>query len=293
MAHRSGFINIVGNPNVGKSTLMNAFTGEKISIITHKAQTTRHRILGIVNGEDFQAVFSDTPGILRPRYKLQETMMQFVRTALVDADIILYVTDVIETFDKNKEYLLKVQQSKVPVLLIINKIDISGPEKLNELAEKRHELLPEAEIIPVSAKENFNIDHVFHRILELLPEGPAYFPEDEMSDKPERFFVSEAIREKIFLYYKEDVPYCTEVVIESFKEEETIIRIQAVILVSKESQKGILIGKKGLALKKTATQARLDLERFFGKKIFLEIFVKVEKNWRDNERYLRTLGYIE
>jgi len=293
VGYQSGFINIIGNPNVGKSTLMNAFTGEKISIITHKAQTTRHRILGIVNGENFQAVFSDTPGILKPRYKLHESMMSFVNNALIDADVILYVTDVIETFDKNKEYLEKIQNTDIPVLLLINKIDLVDSERLEALAERWTETLPKAEIFPISAKENFNIDQVFKRIMELLPEGPAYYPEGEMSDKPERFFVSEAIREKIFLYYKEDVPYCTEVVIESFKEEESIIHIHAVILVSKESQKGIIIGKKGLALKKTATHARQDLERFFGKKIFLEVFVKVEKNWRDNEKNLRNLGYIE
>lgn len=291
MTHKSGFVNIIGNPNVGKSTIMNILVGEKISIVTSKAQTTRHRILGILNDEDYQIVYSDTPGILRPHYKMQEAMMGFVRTALDDADIILYVTDVVETIDKNIEYIEKVNRSTVPVLVIINKIDLTNPAALDELAQKWRDMMPNAEIIPVSAIKNFNIDFIFKRILNLIPEGPAYYDKDAFTDKTERFFVSEIIREKIFLNYKKEIPYSVEVGIEEFKEEEAIIRIKAVIMVSRETQKGIIIGKGGEALKKTATKARLDAEKFFGKKVYLEIFVKVEKDWRDSDKLLSQFGY--
>ena len=293
MSFKSGFVNIIGNPNVGKSTLMNALTGEQMSIITNKAQTTRHRILGIVNGDNFQIVFSDTPGILKPKYRLQESMMGFVRSAMSDADVILYVTDVVETPDKNEDYVNRIADTDTPVLLLINKIDITDPASLEKIADMWRSRVPNATIFPVSAKEGFQVNEVFERVLELLPEGPAYFPQDEMTDRPQRFFVSEILREKIFLNYKEEVPYCTEVVVESFKEEESIIRVQAVILTERNSQKGILIGKNGSALKRTNTQARIDMEKFFGKKIYLEVFVKVEPDWRNNERNLRSLGYIE
>ena len=293
MSFKSGFVNIIGNPNVGKSTLMNALTGEQMSIITNKAQTTRHRILGIVNGADFQIVFSDTPGILKPKYRLQESMMGFVRSAMSDADVILYVTDVVETPDKNEDYVNRIADTDTPVFLLINKIDITDPASLEKIADMWRTRVPSATIFPVSAKEGFQVNEVFERVLELLPEGPAYFPEDEMTDRPQRFFVSEILREKIFLNYKEEVPYCTEVVVESFKEDESIIRIQAVILTERNSQKGIIIGKGGSALKRTNTQARIDMEKFFGKKIYLEVFVKVEPDWRNNERNLRSLGYIE
>ncbi len=290
--HRSGFVNIVGNPNVGKSTLMNALTGEHLSVVTAKAQTTRHRIMGIISGEDYQIVFSDTPGIIRPKYKMQEGMMGFVNTAFTDADVILYVTDVVETPDKHAEYLEKVSKTDIPVLLVINKIDLTTPEKLDQLSDLWKTLLPGASIIPTSAKEKFNTDTVIRAVKEALPESPPYFPKDEMTDKPERFFVSEILRGKIFEYYDKEVPYCTEVVVESFKEEENIIRIQTVIFVERDTQKAILIGKKGAALKKTATEARKEMERFFEKKIFLETFIKVRKDWRNDENWLKNLGYI-
>lgn len=293
MNFKSGFVNIIGNPNVGKSTLMNAFTGERMSIVTPKAQTTRHRILGIVNGPGFQAVFSDTPGILKPVYKLQESMMSFVKSAITDADVLLYVTDVVESAEKNSAYIEKLAEIEIPVLLLINKVDLSDTPSLEKLVAEWRERLPRAEIYPVSAKQHFQIGEVMQRVITLLPEGAAYFPEDELTDKPERFFVSEILREKIFLYYQEEIPYCTEVVVETFKEEENLIRIQALILVERDTQKGILIGKQGSALKRTNTQARLDMEKFFGKKVYLEVFVKVESGWRNSERNLRRLGYIE
>ncbi|MDR2039578.1 MAG: GTPase Era [Bacteroidales bacterium] len=290
--HRSGFVNIVGNPNVGKSTLMNALVGERLSVVTAKAQTTRHRIMGIINGEDYQIVYSDTPGIIQPKYKMQEGMMNFVHTSFTDADMIIYVTDVVELPGKNQEYIEKVAKMTIPVLLIINKIDLTTQEKLERLNETWKNLLPDATIIPISAKEKFNIDVLNRTIIESLPEGPAYFAKDEMTDKPERFFVSEILRGKIFENYQKEIPYSTEVVIESFKEEGNIIRIQALIYVERETQKAILIGKKGSALKKTATEARKEMEIFFAKKIFLETFVKVRKDWRNNENYLKNLGYI-
>jgi len=291
MGHKSGFVNIVGNPNVGKSTLMNVLVGERISIITSKAQTTRHRILGIINTDDYQIVYSDTPGIISPKYRMQEAMMGYVKSALEDADIVLYVTDIKETIDKNIQYIEKIKNLKTPVLLLINKIDLSNSEEIIEHSARWSEMLPNAEIIPISAKENFNVEKVFNRVTELLPEGPAFYDKDALTDKPERFFVSEIIREKILFNYKKEIPYTTEVVVESFKEEETIIRIQALIIVSRDSQKGIIIGKQGLLLKKTATSARIDMEKFFGKKVFIEIFVKVEKDWRDSDRLLREYGY--
>jgi GTPase len=291
MAHKSGFINIIGNANVGKSTLMNVFMGEKLSIVTSKAQTTRHRILGIVNTEEYQIVFSDTPGILKPHYKMQEAMMGVVKTAIEDADMLLYVTDVVETIDKNAEYIEKVNKSTVPLILVINKIDLCKEDELPNIISIWKETMPRAEIIPVSALKKFNVDTVFNRILEALPEGPAYFEKDALTDRSERFFVSEIIREKIFYNYKKEIPYSVEVLVELFKEEEAIIRIKTVIVVSRESQKGIIIGKAGAALKKTGTQARIDMEKFFGKKVFLEIFVKVEKDWRDSDRLLREFGY--
>jgi GTPase len=291
MTHKSGFVNIIGNPNVGKSTLMNVLLGEKLSIVTSKAQTTRHRILGILNTEEYQVIFSDTPGILKPHYKMHEAMMGFVKTAIEDADLVLYITDVVETVDKNQEYLEKINQSEVPVILIINKIDLCKGNELVVLCETWKELLPRAEIIPVSALQKFNINSIFTRIIEGLPEGPAYYDKDALTDKPERFFVSEIIREKIFMNYKQEIPYSVEVGIEEFKEEANIIRIKAVIIASRESQKGIIIGKGGEALKKTASRARVDIEKFFDKKVFLEVFVKVEKDWRDSDRLLREFGY--
>ncbi len=290
--YRSGFVNIVGNPNVGKSTLMNVLTGERLSVVTNKAQTTRHRIMGIITGEDFQIVFSDTPGIIRPKYKMQEGMMGFVHSAFTDADIIVYVTDTVELPDKNAEYIEKISKVDIPVILVINKIDLSTPEKLDQLYLLWKEFLPQAHLIPVSAKEKFNTDQVLRTITAMLPEGPAYYPEDEMTDKPERFFVSEIFRGEIFKYYDKEVPYCTEVVVESFKEEDTIIRIRVVVLVERETQKAILLGKKGIMMKKTATSARKGMEQFFGKKIFLETYIKVQKDWRNNENFLKNLGYI-
>jgi len=291
MAHKAGYVNIIGNPNVGKSTLMNGFVGEKLSIITSKAQTTRHRILGIVNGDDFQLVYSDTPGILKPNYKLQKAMMKFVDNAISDADIILYVTDVVETMDKNMDYIEKVQKASTPVLLLINKIDLSDQDKLEELVAKWKEKVPQAEIFPVSALNDFNVESVFNRILELLPESPPYFPKDALTDKTERFFVQEIIREKIFLNYKKEVPYSVEVSVEEFKEEEKIIRMRAIIYVSRDSQKGIIIGHQGKALKRVGTQARADIEKFFDKQAYLEMHVKVMKDWRDKDMNLKSFGY--
>ncbi len=291
MDHRSGFVNIIGNPNVGKSTLMNALVGEKLSIVTAKAQTTRHRIMGIVNGDDWQIVYSDTPGILRPSYRLQQNMMNFVDGALGDADIILYVTDTIETPDKNGEYVGKLQRIQCPVIIVINKIDISTQEKVLELAAWWKEQIPQAEVIPASAQERFNLDNILDAVVSKLPVCPPWFDKDAFTDKNLRFFASEIIREKILLNYKEEIPYCCEVGIESFKEGEERYDIDAVIYVMRESQKGIIIGKKGAALKKVGTQARLDMEDFFQKKVFLSIFVKVDPDWRENKRELRRFGY--
>lgn len=289
--HKSGFVNIVGNPNVGKSTLMNALVGEKISIITSKAQTTRHRILGIVNGEDFQIVYSDTPGVLKPNYKLQESMLNFSNSALTDADIILYVTDVVENAEKNADFLEKVKKQKAPVILVINKIDLTDQPKLIELVDKWKDLLPEAEIIPISAKNNFNLDYLLKRIKDLLPDSPPFFEKDALTDKPARFFVTEIIREKILTNYDKEIPYSVEVAIEQFKEDNKLIRINAVIFVERDSQKGIIIGQRGNMLKKIGTEARKDIEAFFEKKVFLELFVKVEKDWRNKDKKLKEFGY--
>lgn len=289
--HKSGFVNIVGNPNVGKSTLMNLFVGERISIATFKAQTTRHRIMGIINDDDVQIVFSDTPGVLKPNYKLQESMLAFSESALADADVLLYVTDPIETVDKNGEFLQKVAKMSVPVLVLINKIDLTQQDKLVQLVEEWHEILPNAEIIPVSATAKFNVDVVLRRIRELIPECPPYFDKDQLTDKPARFFVSEIIREKILLFYDKEIPYSVEVGVESFKEEGKLIRINAVIYVERDSQKGIIIGHQGKALKKVATEARKALEKFFGKKIYLETYVKVDKDWRSSDKELNLFGY--
>lgn len=289
--HKAGFVNIVGNPNVGKSTLMNLLVGERISIATFKAQTTRHRIMGILNTEDTQIVFSDTPGVLKPNYKLQESMLNFSESALTDADVLLYVTDVVEKPDKNSDFLEKVCKMQVPILLLINKIDLSNQKDLTTLVEEWHEVLPQAEIIPISAGNRFNVDVVLRRVRELLPDSPPYFGKDQWTDKPARFFVTEIIREKILLYYDKEIPYSVEVVVEQFKEDEKSIHINAVIYVERESQKGIIIGREGRALKKVATEARRSLERFFGKSIFLETFVKVDKDWRNSDRELRSFGY--
>lgn len=289
--HKAGFVNIVGNPNVGKSTLMNLLVGERISIATFKAQTTRHRIMGIVNTEEMQIVFSDTPGVLKPNYKLQESMLNFSNSALSDADVLLYVTDVLEKPDKNEEFLRKVQAMDLPLLLLINKIDQTNQSNLEKLVAFWRDLLPKAEIIPISALSKFNVDTVLRRIKELLPESPPYFGKDQWTDKPARFFVTEIIREKILLYYDKEVPYSVEVVVEQFKEEENRININAVIYVERDTQKGIIIGKQGRALKKVATEARIALERFFGKKIFLQTFVKVDKDWRSSDRELHNFGY--
>ncbi len=291
MPHKSGFVNIIGNPNVGKSTLMNAMVGEKLSIITSKSQTTRHRIMGIVNHDDYQIVYSDTPGILKPNYKLQEKMMGFVGTAFDDADIVLYITDVVETLDKNQNYIDKLYKLDIPVLLLINKIDLSDQEKLESLVDIWKKMLPKAEIMPISAIKSFNLDYVFKRIIELLPEGPPYFPKDSLTDKTERFFVSEIIREKILLNYQKEIPYSVEIEIEEFKDTEKLLRIMANIHVVRPSQKGIIIGHKGQALKKVGSEARKDIEDFFGKKVYLEIHVKVSKDWRDKDRQLRNFGY--
>lgn len=289
--HKAGFVNIVGNPNVGKSTLMNVLVGERISIATFKAQTTRHRIMGIYNTDEMQIVFSDTPGVLKPNYKLQESMLNFSTSALTDADILLYVTDVVETPDKNNEFMEKVRQMTVPVLLLINKIDLTDQEKLVKLVEDWKELLPQAEIIPISATSKFNVDYVMKRIKELLPDSPPYFGKDQWTDKPARFFVNEIIREKILLYYDKEIPYAVEVRVERFKEDDTRIHINAVIYVERDSQKGIIIGHQGVALKKVNTESRKALEKFFGKKIFLETFVKVDKDWRSSQRELDAFGY--
>jgi GTP-binding protein Era len=289
--HRSGFVNIVGNPNVGKSTLMNRLVGERLSIITAKAQTTRHRIIGIVNRPEYQVVYSDTPGVLRPNYKLQESMLKFSLSALGDADVLLYVTDVVEKVDKNDEFLEKVQQLELPVLLLINKIDLTDQERLEELVMSWRERLPKAEIYPMSALNDFNVDRVQERVLELLPESPPYFEKDALTDKPMRFFVTEIIREKALLTYQKEVPYAIEAVVEEYKEESNIIRIRATILVERESQKGIVIGHKGAALKKLGTLARKELERFLEKKVFLQLHVKVEKDWRNRDTMLKAFGY--
>ena len=292
--HKAGFVNIVGNPNVGKSTLMNDLVGERVSIITSKAQTTRHRIMGIVNTPDYQIVFSDTPGVLAPKYKLQESMLGFSEGALTDADILLYVTDVVEDPTKNADFLAKVAKEKVPVLLVINKIDLLKDQtELETKVAKWKELLPNAEIFPTSAKEHFNVSNIMTRIVELLPENPPYFGKDALTDKPARFFVTEIIREKILLNYEKEVPYSTEVIVEKFDEKEGAIHIMAVIYVERDSQKGILIGKGGAKLKKVGIEARKDIETFFGKRVYLEMFVKVEPNWRNRENKLRSFGYIE
>ena len=289
--HKAGFVNIVGNPNVGKSTLMNQLVGEKLSIATFKAQTTRHRIMGIVNTEDSQIVFSDTPGVLKPNYKMQEMMLQFSESALADADILLYVTDVVEDPEKNMDFLEKVSKMSIPVILLINKIDESDQKTLGNLVTKWHGLLPNAEILPISAKNKFGVDILLKRIHELLPESPAFFDKDQLTDKPAKFFVSEIIREKILRYYDKEIPYSVEVVVERFKEDERQIHINAVIYVERSSQKGIIIGHQGMALKKVSTEARKSLERFFEKKIFLETFVKVDKDWRNSQKELKHFGY--
>lgn len=289
--HKAGFVNIVGNPNVGKSTLMNVLVGEKVSIITFKAQTTRHRIMGIYNDEEVQIVFSDTPGVLKPNYKLQESMLNFSEGALIDADVLLYVTDTIETPDKHGDFISKVQKISAPILLLINKIDLSNQKDLEKIVEDWKELLPNAEIIPISAKAKFNTSYVMQRIKDLLPDSPPYFGKDQFTDKPARFFVSEIMREKILLYYDKEIPYSVEVVVEQFKETEKQIHINVVIYVERDSQKGIIIGKQGRALKKVATEARKDIERFFGKTVFLETFVKVDKDWRNSDKELKNFGY--
>lgn len=291
MAHKSGFVNIIGNPNVGKSTIMNALVGERLSIITKKMQTTRHRIKGIVSGDDFQIVYSDTPGILKPNYKLQESMMKYVNTALIDADVILYVTDVVEKPDKNEEYLEKIRKSNAPVIVLINKIDLSNQGEVMKLYEYWKNLLPAADVFAISATEKFNIGPIFDRILELLPEAPPYFPKDDLTDRNDRFFVSEIIREKILLNYDKEVPYSVEVEVEEFIEEEKLLSVRCVINVARDSQKGIIIGHQGLALKRVGTQARKDLEEFFQKKVFMKLYVKVAKDWRDKDRMLGNFGY--
>ncbi len=292
--HKAGFVNIVGNPNVGKSTLMNDLVGERVSIITSKAQTTRHRIMGIVNTPDYQIVFSDTPGVLKPKYKLQESMLDFSEGALTDADILLYVTDVVEDPVKNADFLAKVAKEKVPVLLVINKIDlVKSQQELEDIVARWRELLPNAEVFPTSAKEHFNVSNLMARIVELLPPSPPYFGKDALTDKPARFFVTEIIREKILLNYDKEIPYSTEVIVEKFEESEKAIHIMAVVYVERDSQKGILIGKGGSMLKRVGTEARKDIEKFFDKSVYLELFVKVEPNWRNRENKLKSFGYIE
>lgn len=291
MAHKAGFVNIIGNPNVGKSTIMNALVGEKLSIITSKMQTTRHRIKGIVNGDDFQIVYSDTPGILKPNYKLQEAMLKFVDTALIDADVILYVTDVIENPDKNKDYIERIRKSNMPVIVLLNKIDLSNQEKVLELYRYWSNIFPGADVFPISALERFNIEPIFARLMELLPDSPPFFGKDDLTDRNERFFMQEIIREKILLNYQKEIPYSVEVEVEEFKEEPAIIRMRAVIYVARDSQKGIIIGHKGEALKRVGIEARKDAEEFFSKKIFLELYVKVAKEWRDAEKQLKKFGY--
>ena len=292
-SHRSGFVNIIGNPNVGKSTLMNAMVGEKLSIVTAKAQTTRHRIMGIVNGEDYQIVYSDTPGILKPNYRLQKNMMNFVDAAIGDADIILYVTDTVETADKNADYVAKLQRLDCPVIVVINKIDLSDQPKVLELMDYWHEQLPKADIIPASAKERFNLESIFDKVVEKLPLSPPWYDKDTFTDRNLRFFAQEIIREKILLNYSQEIPYCCEVEVESFKEGEERYEIGAVIYVMRDSQKGIIIGKKGAALKKVGTEARIDMEDFFQKKVFLSLYVKVDPDWRESRRELRRFGYEE
>lgn len=291
MAHKAGFVNIIGNPNVGKSTLMNAFVGEKLSIITSKAQTTRHRILGIVNGEDFQVILSDTPGIIKPAYQLQESMMDFVKSAFEDADVLIYMVEIGEKELKDESFFKKIVHSEIPVLLLLNKIDKSNQEQLEEQVQLWQEKVPNAEIFPVSALEGFNVPQVFNRIVELLPESPAFYPKDTLTDKPERFFVNEIIREKILMHYKKEIPYSVEIDTEEFFEEEEIIRMRSIIMVERETQKGIIIGHKGAALKRVGVEARKDLEKFFGKQVHLELYVKVNKNWRSDSRQLRRFGY--
>ncbi len=289
--HKAGFVNIVGNPNVGKSTLMNLLVGEHISIATFKAQTTRHRIMGIVNTEDSQIVFSDTPGVLKPNYKLQESMLAFSQSALIDADVLIYMTDVVEKADKNQDFLDKVRALKVPVLLVINKIDLTDQQALEKLVAGWHENLPQAEIIPISAANHFGVETIMRRVSELLPDSPPYFDKDQLTDKPARFFVSEIVREKILLHYDKEIPYSVEVAVDQFKENRNRILISCVIYVERESQKGIIIGHEGQALKRVAVESRMDLEKFFGKKIFMEMFVKVDKDWRSSDRELRNFGY--
>lgn len=291
MTHKAGFVNIIGNPNVGKSTLMNEMIGERLSIITSKAQTTRHRIFGIVNEDDYQIVFSDTPGLLKPKYKLQESMLSAANSAFEDADVLLYVTDVNETYDKHVTYIQKLQKATVPVLVLINKIDLSDQTKLEELVVTWKKEVPQAEIYPLSAKEKFNIDQIFKRILELIPDSPPYFDKDALTDKSERFFVSEIIREKVLLNYQKEIPYAVEVEVEAFKEEGNITNIKSVIHVERNTQKGIIIGHQGKMLKKTGTEARIDIEKFLGRKVFLELFVKVSKDWRSKDKNLKSFGY--
>ena len=291
MSHKAGFVNIIGNPNVGKSTLMNAFVGEKLSIITSKAQTTRHRILGIVNGENFQVVLSDTPGIIKPAYELQSSMMDFVKSAFEDADVLVYMVEIGERELKDEAFFKKITNSKIPVLLLINKIDTSNQDQLEAQVKLWSEKVPNALIYPISALEGFNVKEVFEKIIELLPESPAFYPKDQLTDKPERFFVNENIREKILLNYKKEIPYAVEVDTEEFFEEENIIRMRSVIMVERETQKGIIIGHKGSALKKVGVEARKDLEKFFGKQVHLELYVKVNKNWRSDQRQLKRFGY--
>lgn len=291
MTHKAGFVNIIGNPNVGKSTLMNAFVGERLSIITSKAQTTRHRILGIVNGDDFQVVLSDTPGIIKPAYELQSSMMDFVKSAFEDADVLIYMVEIGEKELKDEAFFNKIIHAKIPVLLLLNKIDKSSQEQLEEQVALWTEKVPNAEIYPISALENFNVPQVFQRILDLLPESPPYYPKDALTDKPERFFVNETIREKILINYDKEIPYAVEIETEEFLEDDDIIRIKAVIMVERDTQKGIIIGHKGAAIKKVGIQAREDLEKFFGKQIHIEMFVKVNKNWRSNTYQLRRFGY--
>ncbi|WP_196889178.1 GTPase Era [Aureivirga sp. CE67] len=293
MKHRAGFVNIIGNPNVGKSTLMNAFVGEKLSIITSKAQTTRHRILGLVNGDDFQIIFSDTPGIIKPAYELQESMMDFVKSAFDDADILVYMVEVGESELKDEAFFNKIKRSKIPVLLLINKIDNSNQEEVEKKVNYWKEKVPNAEVYVISALENFNVEPVFERIVSLLPPSPPYFPKDQLTDKPERFFVNEKIREKILLNYKKEIPYAVEVETEEFTESDDIIRIRSVIMVERDSQKGIIIGHKGSALKRVGSEARKDLEKFFDKKVYLDLYVKINKNWRSDKNQLRRFGYQE
>ncbi|MBN2164667.1 MAG: GTPase Era [Marinilabiliaceae bacterium] len=291
MGHKAGYVNIIGNPNVGKSTLSNLLIGEKLSIITSKAQTTRHRILGIVNGDDYQLIFSDTPGVLKPNYKLQESMLKFSKSALKDADVILYVTDTFEKYDKNDEFLEQVKKSTAPILLVLNKVDLIDQERMDDLFDFWKQEIPSAEIFPISALHAFNTDNLFKRILELIPEAPPYFDKEALTDKPERFFITEIIREKILTNYKKEIPYSVEIEVEEFVETPKQVNIRSVIHVARDSQKGIIIGHQGKALKKVGTEARIDMETFLGKKVFLEIYVKVSKDWRDKDNFLRQFGY--